>query len=226
MLSVAASRARKSSTSSKPMSAPTPVEMTVENPTCRERAQSSVAAHNALDCETSASRPRLGSAPPQAALSPLSVRITPKLFGPSRRRPYRRATFSIERSQAAPSSPPSRNPADTMTAPRTPRSPQCSSTVGTVCGGVAMTARSTAWGNERTSGKAGAPPMVACRGIDAEDRPAKPAFAQVPAQDLADRSRLVARADHGHGCGAQHGLDAFRSHGSSVLLGVRRTRKC
>ena len=62
--------------------------------------------------------------------------------------------------------------------------------------------------------------------VDVEDGPAEPAFAQVPAQDLADRSRLVARADHGHGCGAQHGLDAFRSHGSSVLLGVRRTREC
>ncbi len=94
--SVAASRARKSSTSPKPMSSPTPVEITVENPTCRERAQSSVAAHSALDCDTSARRPGLGSAAPQEALNPLSVRITPKLFGPSKRRPYRLATCSID----------------------------------------------------------------------------------------------------------------------------------
>ena len=152
MPSVTGSRARKSSTSPKPTSSPTPVEITVENPTRRARAQSSVAAQTALDCETRASRPASGSAVPQAALSCRSGRIRPKLFGPSSRRPCRAATASIACSSAAPCSPPSRKPAETTTAPLTPRRPQSSSTCGTVAAGVAMIARSTACGRAATSG--------------------------------------------------------------------------
>ena len=50
--------------------------------------------------------------------------------------------------------------------------------------------------------------------IDVEDGAAKAAFAQVPAQDLADRTGCIARADHGNRRGTQHGLDALRGHGS------------
>ena len=48
--------------------------------------------------------------------------------------------------------------------------------------------------------------------VDVKDGTAKAAFAQIPAQHVADRTGGGARADHGDGCGAQHGLDAFRGH--------------
>ena len=57
MLSVPGRGPGKSRISPRSTSEPTPVEITLEKPTCRERAQSSMAAHRAPDCETSARRP-------------------------------------------------------------------------------------------------------------------------------------------------------------------------
>ncbi len=152
MLSVAPSWVRKSRISPKLMSSPTPVEMTVENPTRRARAQSSVAAHRAPDCETSARRPGPGISPPTVAFKRRSVLTTPRLLGPRNRMPWRRAVSIVARSSCAPSSPPSRNPAAARMAPRMPRSPHCCRTSGVAAAGVTRIARSTGCGRSRTPG--------------------------------------------------------------------------
>ena len=150
MLSVPGSRARKSRISPRSTSEPIPVEITVEKPTRRVCAQSRMAAHSAPDCETSARRPGKVGRGPQDALSRWSLRISPRLFGPRKRSPWRRARSRSAASSARPSAPPSRKPAETMIAPWMPRAPQSSTMAGTVGAGVTITARSTGSGRSRT----------------------------------------------------------------------------
>ena len=152
MLSVAASWTRKSRISLRPTSAPMPVEITVENPTWRPRAQSSIALQSAPDCETSASLPVRAWSGPHAALSPVSVLTRPRLLGPTNRTPWRRAARLSSASSSSPAAPASRKPADTMTAPRMPFAPHSATIPGTVGAGVTMRARSTGWGRSLTLG--------------------------------------------------------------------------
>ena len=140
MLWVCASEARKSSAWAMSTALCGPGETTVEKPTAFLRAQSRIDAVNAPDCDTSASGPGDASGPATLALSPMRGRCTPRLLGPMRRRPWRRA---MSCRLAAPSA--SYPCPSTSAAPQRMR-PATSSAAGTSCSGRAMMARSArAW---------------------------------------------------------------------------------
>ena len=146
---MAVSPTRKSRTSPKSTSAAPPRETTLEKPRSALTAQSRIAPQIAPDCETSASLPGRAGVRAKVASSPLSVRMRPMQFGPSRRTPPRRAALSIAASCARPCGPASPKPLLSTTAARMPAAAASSMIFATVRAGVAMTASSTGPGNLR-----------------------------------------------------------------------------
>ncbi len=88
---VCASWARKSRTCAMSTAVLRPTDATSEKPTALAAAQSSIDDVSAPDCDTSASGPALASGPITLALSCNGGRWKPRLFGPSRLMPSRRA---------------------------------------------------------------------------------------------------------------------------------------
>ena len=91
MLWVARSLARKSSTCGMSTEVCGPSDTTLEKPTPFWRAQSSIDAVSAPDCDTSASGPVLASGPATLAFRCSGGRWKPSVLGPSRCTPSRRA---------------------------------------------------------------------------------------------------------------------------------------
>ncbi len=79
-----------------------PVEITLEKPTALTRAQSRMAVHSAPDCEMSPIDPGRALPALNVPLKRMSVRMTPRQFGPTKRRLKRRALVSTSRSRATP----------------------------------------------------------------------------------------------------------------------------
>ena len=145
--SVPGSATRKSSTSPKSTSAAAPRDTTLLKPTPEGFAQSRIAVQIAPDCDTSASLPGSAGTGENVAFSPASVRISPRQFGPSRRRPCRRAAASASACNARPGAPLSPKPLVSTTAARTPALPASSRIPATARAGVASTASSGGCGS-------------------------------------------------------------------------------
>jgi hypothetical protein len=143
MPSVAVSSSKKSRSSPNPTSIPPPNEMTVEKPMRSGAAKSSIAALTAPDCATSASRPGSAAGAQYVAFNPMSVRITPRAPGPTRRTSRFRATAATLRFQACAVALSLASGAVIRIAARRPSRAPSSMTAATVAGGVAMIARST-----------------------------------------------------------------------------------
>ncbi len=146
-----------------------------EKPMPRLVAQSSTAVTTAPDCETKATLPFSGCTWPNEALSPLPGAIRPRQLGPAIRNRRGRAASSIFRCSAQPSSPSSPKPAVMTTAAFVPRAPSAAMRPGTVCGGVATTARSGASGRLSTSGRNSTSPTRPPFGLTAQTGPSSPA---------------------------------------------------
>ena len=171
MLFVSRSSARYSSTSPKSTSRASPSDTTVENPIRCAAAQSSAVAQIAPDWDTRPSDP--GIAPPfvKVASSRAPGRISPTLFGPTRRSPPRAASARsarVARSSAPPRAAVAPETPTGITAPPTPRSAQARTMAGSASTGDAMMARSTSpstsasEAQERTPGRGpAAPPPIA-----------------------------------------------------------------
>ena len=136
MLWVEASLARKSSTCVRSTAVLAPSETTVENPTALRAAQSRMDAVSAPDWQTSASGPVAASRPAALALSLSKGRCRPRLFGPSRCMPCRRAIACRSAHSAAGS------PVDSTSAARQRMRPAISSAAAMRGCGSAMIARS------------------------------------------------------------------------------------
>ncbi len=136
MLCVWASEARKSSTWAMSTEVLGPSETTVEKPTAFSVAQSRMEAVSAPDCDTRASGPGAASGPATLALSRQRVRCRPRLLGPSRCMPWRRATRCISAASRAGVPLPMTSAARHLMRPATSSAAMASS------GGRAMMARS------------------------------------------------------------------------------------
>ena len=99
--------------------------------------------HTAPDCETRPRRPGRAGVRAKVALSPASVRMSPRQFGPRIRTPPRFAAASIASWSVRPSLPASANPLESTAAALIPARAASSITPGTVAAGVTTTARST-----------------------------------------------------------------------------------
>ncbi|MNS81913.1 hypothetical protein D3C72_1156400 [compost metagenome] len=136
MLCVLESLARKSSTCGMSTEVCGPSDTTLEKPTPFCRAQSSIEAVSAPDCDTSASGPVRASGPATLAFRCSGGRWKPSEFGPSRCTPSRRA---ILRHCAACSA---AMPVEMTTAALQPMRPAISRAAATSCGASAISARS------------------------------------------------------------------------------------
>ena len=103
--------------------------------------------HTAPDCDTRPRPPSRAGVRAKVALSPTSVRISPREFGPSTRTPWRFAAATSSAWSERPPSPASPKPLESTTAALMPALPASSITPGTEAAGVTITARSTLRGS-------------------------------------------------------------------------------
>src|SRR3989338_273287 len=144
MTEVSSSFAKYSSKSISDKSALLPRLINFENPTLTPIAQSSIAVHNAPDCEKNAILPLGGIPFANDALSIEFVSISPRQFGPRSLMPSPFAFKAISFSSLAPSAPVSLKPADMIMTALIFFLAQSSSTGGINFGGITTIARSIA----------------------------------------------------------------------------------
>ena len=151
---MARSSAKKSSRSAISTSRWSPTEAMAEKPTPRPAAHSIMLAAMAPDCEISARSPDCGMRAAKLALNLAAGDRMPRQFGPTMRRPLRRAAISIA-SAIDPGPWPS--PAVITMAVAQPVSAAASIEARTCCGGTATTTASAGAGSSANDARAGIP---------------------------------------------------------------------
>src|SRR3989344_2191817 len=174
MTEVSSSFAKYSSKSISDKSALLPRLINFENPTLTPIAQSSIAVHNAPDCEKNAILPLGGIPFANDALSIEFVSISPRQFGPRSLMPSPFAFKAISFSSLAPSAPVSLKPADMIMTALIFFLAQSSSTGGINFGGITTIARSISEFMPSKDGKVLSPRISEAFGFTANILPGNP----------------------------------------------------